>query len=65
VRWFNRLNLEMTQGVDAARAAAWSRAKVLWTLRELPPLRHGYEEMNERAVGFAGRALLVPLGLVV
>jgi hypothetical protein len=51
--------------VDAARAAAWTRAKVLWTLRELPPLRHEYEEMNERAVGFAGRALLVPVGQVV
>lgn len=45
--------------VDAARAAAWTRAKVLWSLRELPPLRHEYEEMNESAVGFAGRALLV------
>jgi hypothetical protein len=51
--------------VDAARAAAWTRAKVLWTLRELPPLRHEYEAMNESAVGFAGRALLVPVGLAI
>lgn len=47
--------------VEAARAAAWTRAKVLWSLRELPPLRHEYEEMNDSAVGFAGRALLVRL----
>jgi hypothetical protein len=49
--------------VDAARAAAWTRAKLLWHLRELPPLRHEYEEMNDSMVGFAGRALLVPVGL--
>ncbi|MDQ3725316.1 MAG: DUF5995 family protein [Actinomycetota bacterium] len=51
--------------VEAARAAAWTRAKVLWKLRELPPLQHEYEEMNDRTVGFAGRALLVPVGWVV
>jgi Family of unknown function (DUF5995) len=49
--------------VEAARAAAWVRAEVLWSLRELPPLRHEYEEMNDSATGFAGRALLVPVGL--
>jgi hypothetical protein len=49
--------------VDAARAAAWTRAKVIWSLRELQPLRHEYEEMNDSAVGFAGRALLVHVGL--
>jgi hypothetical protein len=51
--------------VEAARAAAWTRAKVLWKLRDLPPLQHEYEEMNDSAVGFAGRALLVPVGRVV
>jgi hypothetical protein len=49
--------------VDAARAAAWTRAKVLWHLRELPSLRHEYEEMNDSMTGFAGRALLTPVGL--
>ncbi len=49
--------------VEAARAAAWVRAEVLWKLREVPPLREGYEEMNDRATGFAGRALLTPVGL--
>jgi len=58
-------NVVAVWNVDAARAAAWTRAKVLWKLRELPPLRHEYEEMNDRTVGFAGRALLVPVGRVV
>jgi Family of unknown function (DUF5995) len=49
--------------VEAARAAAWVRAQVLWSLRELAPLRREYEEMNDSATGFAGRALLVPVGL--
>lgn len=43
--------------------AAWTRAKVLWHLRELSPLRHEYEEMNDSMTGFAGRALLTPVGL--
>ncbi|HVO54879.1 MAG TPA: DUF5995 family protein [Solirubrobacterales bacterium] len=46
--------------VEAARDAAWVRAEVLWKLRDLPPLRQGYEEMNDRATGFASRALLTP-----
>jgi Family of unknown function (DUF5995) len=50
--------------VEKARDAAWIRAEVIWSLRALPPLRHDYEEMNDRAVGFAGRALLTPVGLV-
>lgn len=58
-------NVVAVWNVDAARAAAWTRAKVLWKLRELPPLQHEYEEMNDRSVGFAGRALLVPVGRVL
>lgn len=49
--------------VEKARDAAWIRAEVLWSLRALPPLRADYEEMNDHAVGFAGRALLTPVGL--
>jgi hypothetical protein len=49
--------------VEVARDAAWVRAEVIWSLRELPPLRDDYEAMNDRAVGFAGRALLTPVGL--
>jgi uncharacterized protein DUF5995 len=49
--------------VERARDAAWVGAEVLWPLRKLPPLRRKYEEMDDHAVGFAGRALLTPVGL--
>ncbi len=49
--------------VEKARDAAWVGAEVIWSLRELPPLRADYEAANDRAVGFAGRALLTPVGL--
>jgi hypothetical protein len=49
--------------VGKARDAAWVGAKVIWSLRALPPLRDDYEKTNDRAVGFAGRALLAPVGL--
>lgn len=49
--------------MEKARDAAWVRAEVIWSLRALPPLRDDYEAMNDRAVGFAGRALLTPVGL--
>lgn len=50
--------------VERARDAAWVGAEVIWSLRELPPLRADYEAVNDRAVGFAGRALLAPVGFV-
>jgi Family of unknown function (DUF5995) len=50
--------------VEKGRDAAWVGAEVLWSLRDLPPLRNDYEAVNDRAVGFAGRALLTPVGLV-
>jgi hypothetical protein len=49
--------------VEKARDAAWVGAEVIWSLRKLPPLRSDYEAMNDRAVGFVGRALLTPVGL--
>jgi len=50
--------------VEKARDAAWVGAEVIWSLRKLPPpLRSDYEAMDDRAVGFAGRALLTPVGL--
>ena len=49
--------------VERARDAAWIGAKVIWSLRSLPPLRADYEEMDDHAVGFASRALLTPVGL--
>jgi hypothetical protein len=50
--------------VERARAAAWTRAQVLWHLRNRPELRDDYAEINDRAVGFAGSALLVPVGVL-
>jgi hypothetical protein len=49
--------------VQKARDAAWVGAEVIWSLRKLPPLRDSYEAVNDRGVGFAGRALLTPVGL--
>lgn len=49
--------------VERARDAAWVGAEVIWSLRSLPPLRDDYEAVDDRAVGFAGRALLTPVGL--
>ena len=49
--------------VQKARDAAWVTAEVLWSLRAMPPLRTDYEAINDRAVGFASRALLTPVGL--
>lgn len=46
--------------VERARDAAWVGAEVIWSLRSLPPLRESYEAVNDRTVGFAGRALLTP-----
>lgn len=48
--------------VERARDAAWVGAEVIWSLRSLPPLRESYEDTNDHVVGFAGRALLTPVG---
>jgi hypothetical protein len=49
--------------VERARAAAWTRAQVLWQLRNEPSIRNDYAEINDRAAELASRALLVPVGL--
>jgi hypothetical protein len=49
--------------VERARDAAWVRAQVLWTLRDVAELRDAYEAVNDRATGLASSALLVPVGL--
>lgn len=50
--------------VERARDAAWVGAKVIWSLRAVPFLRDDYVAANDRAVGFAGRALLTPVGVL-
>jgi Family of unknown function (DUF5995) len=49
--------------VERARAAAWIRSAVIWHLRGEPWLRDEYVSVNDRAVGLASRAMLVPAGL--
>jgi len=49
--------------VRVARAAAWTNAEVLWTLRRLPHLRAAFFETLDRSTGLAGRGLLTPTGL--
>ena len=49
--------------VEKARDAAWVSAKMIWSLRKAPSLRKDYEAANDHVIGFAGRALLTPVGL--
>ena len=44
--------------VRAARAAAWTNAKVLWTLRDMPFLHDEFFSRLDGLTGLAGRGLL-------
>ena len=44
--------------VRAARAAAWTNAKVMWTLRDVPALHDEFFERLDGLTGLAGRGLL-------
>ncbi|MFD1660798.1 DUF5995 family protein [Streptomyces caeni] len=46
--------------LERAREAAWSAARALWALRELPDLTEEFARRLDAAVGFAGRILLTP-----
>ncbi|MCP3817008.1 DUF5995 family protein [Streptomyces sp. A3M-1-3] len=46
--------------LDRARDAAWSSARVLWGLRELPELAEEFRERLDAGVGLVGRCLLTP-----
>jgi hypothetical protein len=49
--------------VCTARAAAWTNAEVLWTLRLTPRIRAAFFETLDKSTGLAGRGLLTPTGL--
>ena len=49
--------------VRVARAAAWTNAEVLWTLRHTPRIRAAFFETLDKSTGLAGRGLLAPVGL--
>jgi hypothetical protein len=51
--------------VKVARAAAWTNAEVLWTLRHTPRIRAAFFETLDKSTGLAGRGLLAPSGLDV
>jgi hypothetical protein len=46
--------------VRKARAAAWTNAEVLWTLRPSPRLRASFFDRLDSLTGLAGRGLLTP-----
>ena len=47
--------------ITRARDAAWTNARVLWTLESTPPLRADFLATLSRTVGMAGRYLLTPV----
>ncbi|WP_406403904.1 DUF5995 family protein [Streptomyces sp. NBC_00879] len=46
--------------LDRAREGAWSAARLLWGLRELPGLAEEFTERLDTGVGLVGRCLLTP-----
>ena len=51
--------------VRSARAAAWTNAKVMWTLRDVPVLHDEFFDRLDGLTGLAGRGLLRPALLKV
>ncbi|WP_328324622.1 MULTISPECIES: DUF5995 family protein [unclassified Streptomyces] len=47
--------------LERARDAAWSAARILWSLRELPVLAEEFREGTDASAGLVGRYLLTPL----
>ncbi|MGW4029842.1 DUF5995 family protein [Streptomyces sp. NPDC004838] len=47
--------------LDRARDSAWSTARLLWGVRELPGLAEEFTERLDQGVGLVGRVLLTPL----
>lgn len=49
--------------VRAAREAAWVNGSALWSLKRIPPLASRYLATLDRTTAFAGRGLMVDLGI--
>ncbi|MGX1882162.1 DUF5995 family protein [Streptomyces sp. NPDC055287] len=47
--------------LERARDAAWSAARLLWRLRELPDVAEDFTDRLDAGVGLVGRMLLTPL----
>ncbi|EWT02385.1 hypothetical protein N865_06335 [Intrasporangium oryzae NRRL B-24470] len=54
-------NLVSGWSITRARDAAWTNAKVLWTLQGVEPLRTDFLATLSQTVGLAGRGLLTPI----
>ncbi|MGW0735938.1 DUF5995 family protein [Streptomyces sp. NPDC002851] len=50
-----------TWSLERARDGAWSAARVLWRLRDLPELAEEFRQRMDAGVGLVGRCLLTPL----
>ncbi|MFB6983195.1 DUF5995 family protein [Streptomyces scopuliridis] len=46
--------------LERAREAAWSSARVLWALRDVPPLAEEFRERMDEAAGLTARCMLTP-----
>jgi uncharacterized membrane protein YccC len=46
--------------LERARESAWSAARLLWGLRDLPDLAEEFTERLDAGVGLVGRCLLTP-----
>ncbi|MET9531705.1 MULTISPECIES: DUF5995 family protein [unclassified Streptomyces] len=47
--------------LERARDAAWTAARILWNLRELPVVAEEFREGMDASAGLVGRCLLTPL----
>ena len=61
LKWFNWLYLKVTQGVSAAREAAWNNAEALWHLRKVPLLDSRFMDTLDGLTTVTNRALLIPV----
>ncbi|GAA2436704.1 DUF5995 family protein [Streptomyces macrosporus] len=55
-------HLVASWSMERARDAAWSAARLLWSVRGLPELAEEFTRRLDAGVGLVGRCLLTPLG---
>ncbi|GAA2405765.1 DUF5995 family protein [Streptomyces glaucosporus] len=55
-------HLVASWSMDRARDAAWSAARLLWSVRRLPELAEEFAHRLDTGTGLVGRCLLTPLG---
>jgi len=55
------LHLISSWSINAARDAAWTKAQVLWAVREIPVLFNQLVDISSRGAGLVTRQLVTPL----